>query len=41
MSAFSKKNMIFCPLFPRKYAAKVLHFSNMSKFLEQIIAKFC
>ena len=31
MSAFSKKNMIFCPLFPRKYAAKVVIYFEITK----------
>ena len=39
MSAFSKKNMIFCPLFPRKYAAKVQQKMHIRKSGEKYLQK--
>ena len=39
MSAFSKKNMIFCPLFPRKYAAKVQQKNQKNKQIRLILHK--
>ena len=39
MSVFSKKNMIFCPLFPRKFAAKVQQKMHIRKSGEKIFTK--
>ena len=39
MSAFSKKNMIFCPLFPRKYAAKIQQKNQKNKQILLILHK--
>ena len=39
MSAFSKKNMIFCPFFPRKYAAKVQQKNQKNKQILLILHK--
>ena len=39
LSAFSKKNMIFCPLFPRKYAAKVQQKMHIRKQSRRISSK--